>query len=135
MEKEILSLIKTPLARRILDELASFLKKNLKFDLTLFSKLLPSELTDGFAGVILGQEEIHTEKPELLEREVKGVIVRLKLLENQDRREELTRQMKELEGKGEKGKLMAIKAKYNRLNVKRTSLERDKDSGIILHEA
>lgn len=134
MEKEILSLIATPLAKRILDELASFLKNNLKFDLPLFSKLLPSELTDGFAEIILGDEEIHTEKPELLKREIESVVVRLKLLENQEKREELARQMKEFEAKGEKKKLDRVQTKYNRLNQIRTSLEQNKDSGIILQE-
>ena len=46
----------------------------------------------------------------------------------------MTREIKELEGKGEKRKLKEAQSKYDRLNVKRTSLEQGKDKGIILQE-
>ena len=134
LEKEVISLIETSLAKRILEELGEYFGKKSKFDLSEFSNRLPKELSEGFAAIILSADEIHSDKPEVLDREIKAVILRLKLLENKDKREKMTREIKELEGKGEKRKLKEAQSKYDRLNVKRTSLEQGKDKGIILQE-
>jgi len=134
LEKETLSLIKTSLAKRILEELEAYFKKNPKFNLSSFSKNLPQELSEGFAEIILKEEEINAEKPEQLEREIKSVILKLKLIGNKEMSETLAKQMKELEGKGEKKGLKLAIAKYNKLNKKRNLLEHVKDSGIILQE-
>lgn len=124
-----LALIKTPLAKKITDELASFQKG--KFDMAVFTKKLPKELIDGFGAITMSGEDF-SEDIEELEEEKKLVIKELYKLEIKERRTLLVEKIKNFEKEGETKKAKAMSRKFDELGEKLSLLEREETSGIIL---
>jgi len=135
LENEALSLIETPLALRIVDEIKTYFVKNKSFDLAKFSKDLPAELTEGFAEIILAEAGFEDETEERLNREMKLVVRELKYLATRDKLEVLAREIRELEAANKTQKLKVCQAKFSRLSQKLASLEENEDRGIIFEEA
>lgn len=97
---QIKPLIKTPTARRVLDEFEAWMAGKKKFSASGFASSLPAELVDFFASLLL----LDTEKLVLEDRvgpEIEKTEKALKAMLVRERIEDLTRKIKELEEKGQ----------------------------------
>ena len=134
LDKQTLSLIRTSLAKRIIEELALYFEKKSKFDLSDFSRDLPKELGDGFAAIILNEAGELDEKPEQIDREIGLVTEGLKFLQAKENLDELSKEIKKQEDAGNKKKLKDVKEKFSKMSLKLSSLEHAKEKGIIFEE-
>jgi len=134
LENEALSLIETPLASRIVEEIKAYFAEKKNFNLAKFSKALPEELTEGFAGIILAEAGFEDESEERLDREMKLVARELKYLATRDKLENMAKEIRELEIANKTQKLKEIQEKFSRLSQKLASLEEKNDKGIIFEE-
>ena len=131
-------LITTPLTSRILEEYASYLKKHKKFNPSEFARILPKELFEGFAVMVLTQD-FELKNPNEAPAEIGIVQHELKILSIKEKMAEVSLEMKELEMKeneknGDKEKLQRLGEDFNQLKEKLHSLEETKGGGIILEE-
>ena len=123
---KISGLITLPLYVRILEEYKNFAGKNKVFNPSDFSDELPSELFDGFAGLILKEEP-----PRQLEKELDLVVKELKILTIRQKLTDLTTKIKKLEEAGEKNKLLKAQNKFNNFASTLSELEK-KDIDIFI---
>jgi len=134
LNKRVLSLIQTPLPKRILEEYEVFFQKEKKFSSTKFTEKLPKELLDGYADMILKDLEGITEDPALLEKEMGLVLKELSIISIRHKLEELGVKIRELEEKKEFDKLVKFQEKFRELAGKLSKYEEDPSRGIILQE-
>ncbi len=127
-------LILSPLGKRLIEEYKNWVKGKKAFDAAEFSKNLPKELFDGFAKIILEDYEELIENPEDLKKELDLVQKELKILGVKENLKLLAIEMRELEGKGEKDKLLKAQNKFNKLAKNLSTLDEEGVSGIILSE-
>jgi DNA repair exonuclease SbcCD ATPase subunit len=109
-----------------LEEYKSYSKKHKVFNPTEFSKKLPPELFDGFATLLLKEEESDT-----YEKELDLVAKELKILDIRQKINDLTTEIKKLEEEGDKDKLLKAQNKFNKFAITLSELER-KDVGIFV---
>jgi DNA primase len=126
LKASIEDLIQLPLYKRILEEYKSYSKKHKVFNPTEFSKKLPPELFDGFATLLLKEEESDT-----YEKELDLVAKELKILDIRQKINDLTTEIKKLEEEGDKDKLLKAQNKFNKFAITLSELER-KDVGIFV---
>jgi len=132
-EKNIAALIKTSLAKKILEEYLVYSKKHKKFDVSKFADKLPKELFNGFAELVL-TEETELEDESYAQTETTIVKYELKVFEVKEGLVNLTNKIREFEVKKEKKKLLKAKEEFNKLTEKLHSLEEKVGQGIILDE-
>lgn len=131
MGSSMRSLINAPLSVRLLGEYEDFLSKNKTFDISAFGKKLPKELFDGFSQMVLTSDDDLVDKPDELQRELDLIQKELKILDIKDNLKLLATQMRELEAKGEKEKLLTAQNKFNKLAKMLSSLGQNAESGVI----
>jgi DNA primase len=131
-QKEMIDLISTPLAKRILEEYLTFSKKRKIFNSSEFAEGLPKELFDGFAEMVLKSSNL--EDPKELEKELKVVKRELKILKYKYLLTSLAKEIKTCEEKGTKKKLLLSQKRFNQTTQKLSQLEEEAEEGIILSE-
>ncbi|KKR56945.1 MAG: primase protein [Candidatus Woesebacteria bacterium GW2011_GWC2_40_30] len=112
----------------------SVLIKLTTFKISEFGKNLPRELFGGFSKMVLLEERDLSEKPEELKKELELVKKELKILAVKEKLEILQSQIREMEEKGDKNKLLEAQNKFNKLVKMRSTYEKENGSGIILNE-
>jgi DNA primase len=129
---KIRKLIKTPLARRIVDEYESYRKGKKKFDASGFRKKLPKELEQGFSEMMLSDQAGLVDSPSELEKEVFQIKHALKKLDLEEKRKELTKKLKEAEKAKDSKQAQGLQEKLVKINEKYSELERENKAGIIM---
>lgn len=127
-------LIKTPLAKRILEEYTLYSQKNQVFNFAEFSQGLPKELQPGFAEMVLKMEEDLENDPAAIEKETGIVKGELGILAVKEKMGELAGKIKKNEKDKDKKSLLAAKEEFNELAKKLHRLEQARKQGIILQE-
>lgn len=94
LKPEVGELIKSNLARRILEEFRTYIRLNKRFEMQNFLKSLPSELRDGFAEIILVQEAFGENDAK---KQVQEVLQELRAVSIREEMVELTKQIHKLE--------------------------------------
>ena len=134
IEKKVESLVLNPLNKRILEELAKFLQKEKKFNSSDFGAILPKELFDGYAKLVLNENQELVDKPDELKKELDLVKKELKILGIKDKLKFLTQSMREFEKSGDKDELLKAQKEFNKLAKSLASLGAATVSGIIFNE-
>lgn len=130
-DKEDYSFIKTPLAKRIVEEYRNRTKKK-TFNLADFAEGLPKELVEGFAEMVLKDTGNVSFSPEFVEKELALVKRELRKLDLKERRSKLVAQIRDLEKKGDKTKAKRAEKRFDKYSKELSSLEQDRGRGIIL---
>jgi len=123
--KGISDLISSPLLKRILDEYREFGTKHKVFNPSEFSQGLPGELFNGFAQLILRDSTEFIESPDILKKELDLVAKELKILSVKEKLKDQASQIKDLEEKGNKDKLLKAQDKFNKLALTLAKLEKE----------
>lgn len=131
LKKDIKTLIKTPLAKRVLEEFFNYKKENKKFDAAKFKKGLPKELQEGFSEMMLAEEEL-VDTPRELKKELSQIRHSLKKIGLEEQRDEKTKKLKEYEEKGDDERVEKIQKELVEINKKYAELEREAEAGIIM---
>lgn len=131
---KISELVLNPLNKRILEELSKFLKTKKEYSNSGFGEILPKELFDGYALMVLNENPELIDKPEELKKELDLVQKELKILGIKDNLKLLTISMREFERTGEKDKLLKAQNEFNKLAKSLASIDVTADSGIIFSE-
>jgi DNA primase len=131
---KVAELVLNPLNKRILEELAKFLKTKKEYSNSNFGAILPKELFDGFSKMVLSQNQELLDKPEELKKELDLVQKELKILGIKDNLKLLTLSMREFERTGEKDKLLKAQNEFNKLAKNLASIDAAASSGIIFNE-
>ena len=117
-DKNLVKLIKTPLAERILDSFLIYMKNNKEFDPSLFAGDLPKELVGGFANMVLkeigGLEDI----PERYLNEISIIKKNLGIIDVKDKLELISQELKEAERTGDLHKLRKKQEEFKKVSVK-----------------
>jgi DNA primase len=133
LEKGISTIIKLPFNLRLVEEYREFSSKK-EFNISEFGRALPKELFEGFSKIVLGLDPDLDKNPEGLGKELELVKKELKILAVKEKLEVVGSQMREMEEKGEKGKLLEAQNKFNKLAKLRSTYEKEAGGGIILNE-
>jgi DNA primase len=131
---KVLELVLNPFNKRILEELSKFLKTKKEYSNSGFGAILPKELFDGYAKMVLSQNPELIDKPDELKKELDLVQKELKILGIKDNLKLLTISMREFEKSGEKDKLLKAQNEFNKLAKSLASIDTTSDSGIIFSE-
>jgi len=126
--------ILTPLNKRILEEYIKYSSDNKKFDPGNFGQILPKELFEGFAKMVVGSDEDLLERPDKVKQELDLVQKELKILGTKDSLKSLAIEIRNLEEKGDTNKLLKAQFKFNKLASTLKKLDQDDRGGIILSE-
>lgn len=121
---QIKPLIKTPTARRILDEFEIWMTNNKKFSASGFASTLPAELVDFFASLLL----LDTEKLVLedrIDKEIGKTKRALKAMAIKEKISDLTRKIKELEQKGQDRDIKNLETELAKAGRKLTLIEQE----------
>ena len=123
LDSKIKKLIKTPLAKKILDSFLVFMKKNKEFDPSLFAGELTNELVDGFAGMVLKEIGGLEDKPERYLEEVKMIKKNLGIMEIKETLEAISQRLKQAEALGNKEKLRRKQEEFKKASIKLKKLK------------
>jgi DNA primase len=134
LKPKVSELVLNSLNKRILEELAKFLKPNKTFSNGEFGKTLPKELFDGYAKTVLNENQELVDKPDELKKELDLVQKELKILGIKDNLKLLTLKMREFEKDGDKDRLLKAQNEFNKLAKSLSSFNTATDSGIIFDE-
>jgi hypothetical protein len=118
-EMDLIKLIATPLASKILSEILSYLKKHKHLEVSELSETLPPEFKAGFADIVISSS-IELPKNPLNEAKVhEREITKLVLKEEIDK---LTQLISREEGKGSESKMSELEERFHKLSQELTSL-------------
>lgn len=131
--KDVPKLVKLPLNVKLIEEYKK-MPRGKTFEISEFGKNLPKELFEGFSKMVLGEERNLDENAEELQKELELVKKELKILAVKERLEILQSQIREMEEKGDKEKLLEAQNEFNKLVKMRSTYEKDEGGGIILNE-
>lgn len=120
LKPEVGELIKSNLARRILEEFRTYTKPNRRFEMQNFLKSLPSELRDGFADIILVQEAFGENDAKM---QVQEVLQELRAVSIREEMVELTKQIRKLEDMSDSGNLKNAQMKLADLTHRLAEIE------------
>lgn len=134
LEDKVTKLITEPLGKRLLEEYERFAKKRKQFSASDFGEHLPKELFDGFAKMVLADHEDLVENPDELTKELDLIQKELRILLIKDNLKLLASQMRDLEEKGDKDKLLKAQNQFNKLASRLSGLDTDTGGGIIFNE-
>lgn len=134
LSKEVGDLILLPLNRRLIEEYEKFGAGHKTFSASDFGEKLPGELFDGFAKVVLSENQKLTENPDELKRELDLVKKELKILNVKENLIITAAEMRRYEETGENQKLLKAQNKFNKLAKSLAGYEEEGGGGIILSE-
>lgn len=132
LDAELGELIRTPLAKRILEKHLEFKKENKKFDAAEFKESLPQELVEGFSGMMLSNEEELVASPGELKRELRQIKYGLRHFNLEEKEDELAEEIKKYEEKKDEEKLLKAQKSLVEVHKERSKLERENEAGIIM---
>jgi len=132
LKRKIFSLVKTPLFKRILEEYKNFSQKNKDFSPSKFADVLPGELVDGFAELVLTDTRELTDNPETLKKELDLTLKGLQVVEIKSRLSELAKRMAGLEQKKDQKRLRRAEEEFGKLSRKLAALNEDETESKIL---
>ena len=127
-------LIKTSLAKRMVEEYLKYSKKRKTFDSQTFSKDLPMELLSGFSELVLRMDEELEDNPDILKLEIDIVKRELQTLAIKEKMEDLSEKFKEDEDGADKESSNKFQEEFTKLTEKLQDLEDKKRQGIILDD-
>jgi DNA primase len=122
-DSDTVSLVKTPLTKRILAEYVDFSKRGKVFNPSEFAAGLPKELVDGFAEMILADTKGLAEDMGAYKKELVLVVRELQILDIREQLGEIAREIRDFEEKRKMSKLQKAKEKFGELTRARTQLE------------
>jgi len=131
-DKEILDLIKTPLASRILNEYQNFSAKHKEFNPSAFAEILPKELFNGFAEMALRDIQDLPDNPSIAKKEIEVIKNEIRIFEIRHKLEFLGTKIRVFESAGENKKLDEAKIKFQKLTQKLADLSEIREKSIIL---
>jgi len=134
LNEKILSLVQTPLPKRILEVYVEYIQKEKTFSSSKFTEKLPKELLEGYADMVLKDLEGITEDPLLLEKEMGLVLKELEIISIRHKLEKLGVKIRELEENKEFDKLTKFQEQFRELAGKLSKYEENSSRGIILQE-
>ncbi|MDP3994562.1 MAG: DNA primase [bacterium] len=128
------NLIKTSLAKRMVEEYLKYSQKRKTFKTQAFSKDLPMELLSGFSELILKMDEELEDNPDTVKLEM-GIVKReLQILVIKEKMEDLGKKIKEDEENPENESSTRFHEEFTKLTEKLQGLEDKKRQGIILDD-
>jgi len=133
LSQKTAGLITLPLNKRLVEEYAKF-DSGKDFDVTKFGESLPAELFDGFAKMVLSDNQNLLDNPDELRRELDLVEKELKIHTVKEKLKLLASQMRETEEKGEADKLLKAQNEFNKLAKSLSGYEEERGGGLILNE-
>jgi DNA primase len=133
LSKESADLINQPLNKRLVEEYAKFDSAKV-FNVTEFGSGLPAELFQGFAKMVLSDNQNLLENPDEFNRELDLVRKELKIHTVKEKLKLLASQMRETEEKDEPGKLLKAQNEFNKLAKSLSGYEEEDGGGVILNE-
>jgi DNA primase len=133
LSRESATLISLPLNKRLIEEYAKF-DSGKAFDVTKFGESLPAELFQGFAKMVLIDNQNLLDNPDELSRELDLVKKELKIHTVKEKLKLLAAQMRETEESGDKDKLLKAQNEFNKLAKSLTGLDQEGGGGIIFNE-
>jgi DNA primase len=131
--EQVTDLVLTPLNKRILEEYGSYILQHKTFNVSDFGKALPKELFEGFARMVLNDNEDFSDGSEV-QKELDLVQKELKILGAKDKLKSLALEIRNLEEKGDKIKLLKAQNQFNKLASTLSKLDQGDRGGIILTE-
>ena len=133
LSKKTAGLIALSLNKRLVEEYAKF-DSGKDFDVTKFGESLPAELFDGFAKMVLSDNQNLLDNPDELSRELELVGKELKIHTVKEKLKLLASQMRETEESGEADKLLKAQNEFNKLAKSLSGYEEERGGGLILNE-
>jgi hypothetical protein len=133
LSKDSLDIITQPLNKRIVEEYARFDQVK-TFNVTEFGAKLPAELFQGFAKMVLSDNQNLLENPDEFKMELDLVRKELKIHTVKEKLKLLASQMRETEEKGEPDKLLKAQNEFNKLAKSLSGYEEENGGGVILNE-
>jgi DNA primase len=115
-KKDNINLIKKPLFKRILEEYRLYSKGSKKVELSEFISVLPKELVNGFAEVVL--QDTMPEDKVLARKEIDMTLKQLKGIDIKEKLKELAEKIKERESKGSVRKLRELQKEFAKVSSK-----------------
>jgi hypothetical protein len=125
LKKEIRSIVKTILAKKILEEFSKYMQNKIDFDPSLFAADLPKELVDGFTGMILKEIGGLDDKEESYLEEIKIIEKNLKIMDAKEKMKIIGRKLVEAESSGNKTNLRKKQEEFNKISKALKELEED----------
>lgn len=121
-DKRVVSLIKTPVARRIMEEYSQHSQTHGSFDPKVFAGQLSPELSDAFASIILS--DIESDLPEdRVEQEIENIKRELEILDIRTKMDELAGKIKLLEAQGKIHEMSKLELELAQSSAKLAELE------------
>ncbi|MCX6703834.1 MAG: DNA primase, partial [Candidatus Woesebacteria bacterium] len=133
ISRESAGLITMPLNKRLVEEYAKF-DPGKAFKVTEFGAALPAELFQGFAKMVLSDNQNLLENPDEFKRELDLVRKELKIHTVKEKLKLLASQMRETEEKGDSDKLRSVQNEFNKLAKSLSGYEEEDGGGLILNE-
>jgi DNA primase len=125
LERKIGKLIKTTLAKRILDSFLEYMKDKEEFDPSLFAADLPEELVDGFTGMVLKEIGGLEDERESYSNEIEMIKKNLKIMEVKEKLEKIGEELKQAETGGKKKILRKKQEEFSKVSNKLKKLEEE----------
>jgi DNA primase len=133
LSKETATLITQPLNKKLVEEYAKFDDRK-SFNVTDFGTTLPAELFQGFAKMVLGDNQNLLENPDELKRELDLIKKELKIHTVKEKLRLIAIRMREAEENGEVDKLRKIQDEFNKLAKSLSGYEEGGGGGLIFNE-
>lgn len=134
LSKQTSGLVLLPINLKIIEELAKYMTDHKEFKTKEFASLLPAELYESYAKIVLTEREDLAENPEELGKELDLVKKELKILWTKEKLISLAAEMRRSEETGEKEQLLKAQNKFNKLAKNLAGYEDSEEGGIIFNE-
>ncbi|MCX6705065.1 MAG: DNA primase [Candidatus Woesebacteria bacterium] len=134
LSKSVAGLVSMPLNKKLVEEYAKF-DPGKTFNVTEFGSTLPAELFQGFAKMVLSDNQNLLENPDEFKRELDLIKKELKIHTVKEKLKLLASQMRETEESGEGDKLRSIQNEFNKLAKSLSGYEEEDGGGVIFNES
>ncbi len=111
-DESITSLFISRPYKKLIESFCAYNKEGKNFDLRLFFKRLPPELSQAFSAIFLYEIDIPPEDKEVVKKEIEALVVDLKKEIVKENLESLVRKMKEAEKNKDKEALASLKREF-----------------------
>lgn len=123
LKADIKKLIRTALAKKILDSFLKYMEGKTEFDPSLFAAELPKELVGGFTGMILKEIGGLEDREESYLQEIEMIKENLEMMGIKEELETIAAELKEAEVLGDKKKLRKKQEDFGRVSVELKKFE------------
>ena len=146
LDKNIRSLLKSSLAKKLLLEFEKYSRKNTKFNALKFFQKLPSELKEGFSQAFIQEQSSLTEdfpkykysweseeNETSFQKEIDLVITEINLLKIKVKLKKISEKIRQFERKKQKTKLREEEQKFAKLSKKYSELKKESKNKIVIY--